>query len=96
MTNPPLTRPNTEKGHIGALSPSHSPGKTDLRDDREYLPQVTLALESPPEPAKGQTVTTINDLHREAQEWRNRALLAEAQLATLKAEYEPEGMEACS
>lgn len=41
-------------------------------------------------------MTTISDLHREAQEWRNRALLAEAQLATLKAEYEPEGMEACS
>lgn len=27
---------------------------------------------------------TTNDLHREVQEWRNRALLAEARLAVLE------------
>jgi hypothetical protein len=33
------------------------------------------------------------DAHQTAREWCNRALLAEAQLATLRAEYEPHGME---
>lgn len=31
------------------------------------------------------TMTTTNDLHREVQAWRNRALLAESRLATLEA-----------
>lgn len=34
--------------------------------------------------------------HQEAREWQNRCLLSEAQLATLRAEYEPHGMEPCS
>jgi hypothetical protein len=31
--------------------------------------------------------------HQDARAWMNRAMLAEAQLATLKREYEPAGME---
>ncbi|NMR29936.1 hypothetical protein [Crystallibacter degradans] len=31
-----------------------------------------------------------------ARHWQGRALLAEAQLSTLRAEYEPEGLEPCS
>jgi len=31
--------------------------------------------------------------HQDMRAWMNRALLAEAQLATLRAAYEPEGME---
>jgi hypothetical protein len=34
--------------------------------------------------------------HQDARTWANRALLAESQLASLRAEYEPKGMEPCS
>jgi hypothetical protein len=34
--------------------------------------------------------------HHEARIMQNRALLAESRLATLRAAYEPEGMEPCS
>lgn len=38
----------------------------------------------------------LNAYRQRSDEWQTRALLAEAQLAVLKAEYEPEGLEACS
>lgn len=34
--------------------------------------------------------------HQDTRKWSNRALLAESQLAALRAAYEPEGMEPCS
>lgn len=34
--------------------------------------------------------------HQDMRAWMNRCLLAESQLAVLKAEYEPAGMEPCS
>lgn len=34
--------------------------------------------------------------HQDMRKWMTRALLAESQLAVLRAEYEPEGMEPCS
>ncbi|RNL51586.1 hypothetical protein [Arthrobacter oryzae] len=34
--------------------------------------------------------------HQDMRAWMNRALIAESQLAILRAEYEPHGMEPCS
>ena len=70
MTKPTLTRQNTKKGHIGALFPSHSHEATDIETTGSICPKCP----------------TINELHREAQEWRNRALLAESRLAILEAQ----------
>ena len=40
-----------------------------------------------------QYMTKAQQAHQEARGWMNRALLAESRLATLRAAYEPEGME---
>ncbi|MBT1001181.1 hypothetical protein KIH31_01085 [Paenarthrobacter sp. DKR-5] len=39
---------------------------------------------------------TAQEAHDRARTWRNRALLSEARLSTLRAAYEPEGTEPCS
>jgi hypothetical protein len=38
----------------------------------------------------------LTTYRQHADAWQTRALLAEAQLAVLKSEYEPEGTEPCS
>lgn len=69
MNNHRLTRSNAKGGQQGALIPSHSHEETDIETTGNTCPLV------PP---------SINDLHREVQEWRNRALLAESRLAVLE------------
>lgn len=38
----------------------------------------------------------LNTYRQSSDAWQTRALLAESQLAVLRAEYEPEGTEPCS
>lgn len=103
MTNPDVTRPNTQKGHIGSLFPSHSHERTNVETTGNFCPKcppTTPPADYKPAPwvaqfDKRQLQWLAEQLQERQHKARtaeldahNRATLAEARLTVLEAAHD--------